>query len=126
MIRKARPHALRAGILLLLTLSSTVPAFSQCGKASWYELRGRTASGVPADPEALTAAHRTLPFGTRVVVENLANGRKTRLTIVDRGPFVRGRVIDVSRRAARELAFLRRGVTRVRVHVEGKKTPGCE
>ena len=126
MIRKARPHALQAFFLFVVAVFAVSPALAQCGKASWYELRGRTASGVLADPEALTAAHRTLPFGTRVMVENLANGRKVTLTIVDRGPFVRGRVIDVSRRAARDLAFLRRGVTRVRVHVEGKKAPTCK
>ena len=78
-----------------------------------------------ADPEKMTAAHRKLPFGTRVTVENLANGRSVTLTIVDRGPFVRGRVIDVSRRAARELKFINRGVTRVRVTVAGRKAPAC-
>lgn len=107
------------------TLAAGAPALAECGKASWYELRGRTASGAMADPEAMTAAHRRLPFGTRVTVENLANGREVTLTIVDRGPFVKGRVIDVSRRAARELKFINRGVTRVRVTVAGKATPAC-
>ena len=100
-------------------------AAAECGKASWYQLRGRTASGVMADPEKMTAAHRRLPFGTRVTVENLANGRSVTVTIVDRGPFVRGRVIDVSRRAARELKFMNRGVTRVRVTVAGRKAASC-
>nr|WP_029058211.1 septal ring lytic transglycosylase RlpA family protein [Stappia stellulata] len=106
----------------ILTFAAGLPASAECGKASWYELTGRTASGVMADPEAYTAAHRSLPFGTKVTVTNLANGRKIDLTIVDRGPFVRGRVIDVSRRAARELAFLSRGITRVHVSVGGKGT----
>ena len=67
--------------------------------------------------KALTAAHRTLPFGTHVQVTNLSNGRSVVVTITDRGPFARGRVIDVSRRAARKLAFLRDGTTRVRLEV---------
>jgi rare lipoprotein A len=65
----------------------------------------------------LTAAHRTLPFGTRVRVTNLENGRSVVVTITDRGPFRKGRVIDVSRRAAGKLGFLREGTTRVRVEV---------
>jgi rare lipoprotein A len=123
MIRKPRPYAIAAAFVAVFCAGSPVAA--ECGKASWYQLTGRTASGVMADPEKMTAAHRTLPFGTKVVVENLANGRKVVLTVIDRGPFVRGRVIDVSRRAARELRFLRRGVTRVRVHVPGQAVPKC-
>ncbi len=85
------------------------PAYDKRGTASFY---GRaqhgeaTASGEPFDMEALTAAHRTLAFGTRVRVTNLANRRVVVLVINDRGPFVDGRLIDVSRRAARELGFL--------------------
>nr|WP_244501880.1 septal ring lytic transglycosylase RlpA family protein [Stappia sp. ES.058] len=106
---------------ILASISGT-PAAAECGKASWYELTGRTASGVMADPEAYTAAHRSLPFGTKVTVTNLDNGHKVDLIIVDRGPFVRGRVIDVSRRAARDLKFFRRGIARVHVAAEGKGT----
>lgn len=62
-----------------------------------------------------TAAHRSLPFGSRIRVTNLRNGRAVMLTVNDRGPFVRGRVVDVSYRAARELNFLRDGLTPVRV-----------
>jgi rare lipoprotein A len=65
----------------------------------------------------MTAAHPTLPFGTRVVVTNLDNGRKVVVTINDRGPFVPDRVIDVSRKAAGQLGFLKRGLTRVGVRV---------
>jgi rare lipoprotein A len=92
----------------------------QVGFASYYGSRfhgARTASGERYDEKALTAAHRTLPFGTRVQVTNLANGRSVVVTITDRGPFTRGRVIDVSRRAARKLDFLRDGTTRVRLEV---------
>ena len=88
------------------------------GEASWYgeAYHGRTtASGEVYDMHALTAAHRSLPFGTRVRVTNLANGRSLVLTINDRGPFVAGRIIDVSRRAAERLGFLEAGLTKVRV-----------
>lgn len=92
------------------------------GTASWYgpKYHGRTtASGERYDMEALTAAHRTLPFGTRVRVTNLVNGRKIVLKVNDRGPFIAGRVIDVSRRAARELDFLEAGLAEVRIEVLG-------
>lgn len=68
---------------------------------------------------AMTAAHRTLPFGTRVRVTNLANGRAVTVTINDRGPFVHGRIIDLSRGAAAKLDFLDAGITKVKVEVEG-------
>lgn len=90
----------------------------QVGFASYYASRfhgARTASGDRYDEEALTAAHRSLPFGTRVQVTNLSNGRSVIVTITDRGPFAPGRIIDVSRRAARKLGFVREGTTRVRV-----------
>lgn len=90
------------------------------GFASFYgnEFHGRrTASGERYDSDALSAAHRTLPFGTRVRVTNLKNGRSVVVTITDRGPFRRGRIVDVSRRAARELGMLRAGVARVRLEV---------
>jgi len=89
--------------------------FTQCGKASWYGLGGKTASGEPADPGGLTAAHRTLPFGTTATVTNLSNGRSVTVRINDRGPFTKGRVIDVTRAAAKELGFQRQGIARVQI-----------
>lgn len=86
---------------------------TRCGKASWYAMTGRTASGERANPNTFSAAHRSLPFGTRVRVKNLANGRTVTVRINDRGPFVRGRIIDISRAAAARLGILRRGVARV-------------
>jgi rare lipoprotein A len=86
------------------------------GRASWYGpgFAGRsTASGVRFDPKGLTAAHRNLPFGTPVRVTNLHNGRTVVVTINDRGPYVKGRVLDVSLGAARALGMLRRGVASV-------------
>lgn len=86
------------------------------GIASFYgaELHGRrTASGERFDMNALTAAHRTLPFGTRVVVTNPANGRSVTVRINDRGPFHGGRVIDLSKAAASEIGLVARGHGRV-------------
>ena len=92
----------------------------QTGFASWYgsDFNGRkTASGEHYDPEEMTAAHRTLPFGTFVRVINLRNNKSVIVRITNRGPFVRGRIIDVSRAAARRLNMMKSGVTRVRVEV---------
>ena len=88
-------------------------ASAQCGGASWYALHSRTASGERMNPAAMTAAHRTLPFGTRVKVTNQRNGRSVIVRINDRGPFIKGRVIDLSKAAANRLGFIARGHTRV-------------
>lgn len=96
--------------------------YQQCGKASWYKLGGTTASGERSNPNGLTAAHRTLPFGTLVEVTNLANGKTVVVRINDRGPFAKGRVIDVTWAAAKELGFIRRGITRVQVASKSAKT----
>lgn len=96
------------------------PGYAETGLASWYgtDFHGkRTANGAVFDMNALTAAHKTLPMPTLVRVTNLKNGRVLILEVNDRGPFVRGRIIDVSRRAAQLLGFLRAGVTPVRVEV---------
>lgn len=94
--------------------------FAQIGVASWYGHwhHGRpTASGARFDMNKLTAAHRSLPLGTAVRVTNLSNGRAVDVTINDRGPYVDGRVIDLSRRAARDLAMLEAGLASVRIEV---------
>lgn len=86
------------------------------GMASYYgrELAGnRTASGERFDPDQLTAAHRTLAFGSRVRVTNMANGQSVVVRVNDRGPFGRGRVIDISHAAAREIGMHRSGTARV-------------
>jgi rare lipoprotein A len=78
----------------------------QCGLASWYSYTGhRTASGVPYTGREMTAAHRSLPFGTRVRVTDQRTGRSVLVTITDRGPYVRGRVIDLSPVAKRALGM---------------------
>ena len=99
------------------------PYYDRAGIASWYgrKFQGRrTASGERFNMNALTAAHKTLPLPSLVRVTNLHNGRSIVLKVNDRGPFVRGRIIDVSRRAADLLGFRKRGVARVRVQVVGR------
>lgn len=93
------------------------------GIASWYgeEFHGwLTANGESYDMEALTAAHRTLPLGTVVRVVNVENGRQVRVRINDRGPYLSGRVIDLSRAAARELEMMENGVAAVQIEVIGE------
>jgi rare lipoprotein A len=97
----------------LLALSAAAHAANWTGKASYYSLKGRTAHG--GRVAGFTAAHRTLPFGARARVTNLRNNRSVIVTINDRGPFTRGRVIDVSTQAAEALGFRTAGVTEVRV-----------
>jgi rare lipoprotein A len=101
---------------LLITQPSW--AETQSGVAAIYSLSSgsHTASGQRLNPAGLTAAHRTLPFGTKVKVTNKKNGRSVVVTINDRGPFTRGRVIDLTPTAARELGFS--GVTRVALDIE--------
>jgi rare lipoprotein A len=91
------------------------PAPAQTGRASWYKIAAKTASGEAMDSEALTAAHPSLPIGTIVLVENLANGRSVRVRINDRGPFTGNRIIDVSQAAAEELDMIADGIATVRV-----------
>ncbi len=93
------------------------------GKASFYGYDGsgnRTATGERFNPEGMTAAHRNLPFGTRVRVTNTRNGRSVVVRINDRGPFIRGRVLDLSYGAARILGMLGQGVAPVRIEVLGR------
>ncbi len=99
------------------------PDYEEVGLASWYgdRFHGRpTATGETFDMNALTAAHKTLPLPGLVEVTNLENGRTVVLRVNDRGPFVDGRIIDLSRGAARELGLLERGVGRVRVRYLGR------
>lgn len=128
-------RALRSGLLLAaLLLVGCTPTLgtvradhtpAQRGLASWYgpNFVGRpTANGEVFDPEQLTAAHKSLPFGTRVRVVNLENGRSVVVRINDRGPFKPGRIIDLSRAAARRIGMIGSGVAEVRV--EAVDAPG--
>ena len=92
--------------------------FVQVGLASWYgsfHAGQRTASGELFDPDAMTAAHRTLPLGTVVRVTNIANSRTVTVRINDRGPRDRSRIIDLSRSAAQALGFLADGIMKVKI-----------
>ncbi len=111
----------RYGIpLIILFFASGISLFSyeEEGIASWYggKFQGRkTANGEIFDTKELTAAHKTLPFGTLVRVENLDNGKSVILRINDRGPYVEGRIIDLSQRGAEELDMIRSGTAPVRL-----------
>lgn len=117
----------RPGLIALIALLATVACHHSVradppmqGIASFYgeSLQGqKTASGERFDMNALTAAHRTLPFGSKVLVTNLDNGKQVTVRINDRGPYAKGRIIDVSRAAARVLEMIKRGFAHVRLEV---------
>lgn len=126
---RALPSALPATLVLLslgLVAISTArahkaPAFEQVGTASWYGPRfhgKNTANGEVFNQNKLTAAHRTLPLGTTVEVTNVTNGKSVQVKINDRGPYVNGRVIDVSRAAAIRLGMKDAGLARVQIEVQ--------
>ncbi len=109
-------------ILIPLSCVEYTPhgAWIEVGYASYYsrEFKGRkTASGETFDPMKLTAAHRTLPFGTLVRVTNLENKRSVVVKINDRGPFVKGRIIDLSYKAALKIGMVSRGIAKVKLEV---------
>ena len=108
--------ALVATLLLVLGFTPLQAQVQQKGKASFYakKFHGRkTASGERLHQDSLTCAHRTYPFGTKLKVYNPANGRSVIVRVTDRGPFVRGRIIDLSWRAAKELGIVAQGVATV-------------
>ena len=112
---------LMAAALVAALAPALAVAGSWTGKASYYGYSGnKTASGARHNGSAMTAAHRTLPFGTPIKVTNLENGRTAMLVVNDRGPFVAGRIVDVSTHAADVLAFRNKGIARVRVDTMGQ------
>jgi rare lipoprotein A len=112
-------------LVLILSFFSSLSSFSvenypQYGNASWYggPLHGKkTASGERFDMYSFTGAHRELPFGTIIRVTNLRNGKEVYIKVNDRGPFVKGRIVDLSHAAAKAIGFYRRGVIRVKIEV---------
>jgi rare lipoprotein A len=110
-------------ILLALGLSAcgtSKSAFTESGQGSYYadKFNGRaTTSGEPYRPGRLTAAHNTLPFGTKIKVTNTRNGHSVKVVVNDRGPHAKGRIVDVSKRAARKLDLIDAGVVPVRLKV---------
>ncbi len=123
---KVRAKMITVGLLgaaMILPLNAAVA--EQVGHASWYALTSKTASGERMNPSALTAAHRSLPFGSKVLVENLSNGRSVVVRINDRGPFVGGRIIDLSKAAAAQIGMIHSGTARVRVTSAGGGSLGA-
>jgi rare lipoprotein A len=111
---------LAAALLALASAATAALASSwatlECGAASWYSdsLTGRkTASGKPYNPEDFVAAHRTLPFGTRILVMDDMGGESVEVTVIDRGPHRKNRIIDLSRAAASKLGFVKQGIKRI-------------
>ncbi|WP_079568819.1 septal ring lytic transglycosylase RlpA family protein [Bradyrhizobium erythrophlei] len=101
-------------LAVVLASAAVCPALAESGRAAFYS-GGRTASGEITGPNGLTAAHQTLPFGTMVLVTNHRNGKTVVVRIVDRGPYGRGRIIDLSRAAARELDMISAGTAMVSI-----------
>jgi len=128
-IRRATPSRRRTGVLALFALVLALPfgaaqARIQEGVVSWYGERFHnrpTASGELFDLDALTMAHPSLPFGTRVRVTNLRNGRSVVVRVNDRGPFVGTRIADLSKAAAATIGMIRRGVAHARIEVLGQE-----
>ena len=110
--------------LILLLFSSCVKYITESGPASYYGdkfERRKTASGEIFRQRFLTAAHKTLPFGTKVKVKNLVTGKTVSVRINDRGPFVSGRIIDLTSEAASRIGMLNSGVARVQIKYRKKK-----
>jgi len=120
--------------LLLLTLSlfqgcapykpykshPELTGYTETGNASYYALTfqfSRTASGETFNNLAMTAAHKTLPFGTKVLVTNVNNGNSVTVTINDRGPYIKGRIIDLTQAAFAKISDISRGIAKVRIRV---------
>ncbi len=104
---------------VVATIATPVSA-KVCGKASWYALHSRTASGERMNPSQMTAAHKTLRFGTLVTVTNMKNGKTVTVRINDRGPFVRGRIIDLSKAAAMQIGMINSGHATVCMNTGGR------
>ncbi|SKA15861.1 rare lipoprotein A [Chitinophaga eiseniae] len=118
------PSLLLACATLIISTTACSRKVTQNGKASYYadSFDGkRTANGETFRQRHLTAAHRTLPFGTRVKVVNIANGRTVKVRINDRGPFAPGRIIDLSKKAASKLGMINTGVANVEIKYKKPK-----
>ncbi|MGY3149373.1 rare lipoprotein A [Bradyrhizobium sp. USDA 3397] len=118
--KQSPPEHIQAGPLWTRTPDNPRPSFNKVftGKASFYSYtKGKTASGSLYNRDEMTAAHRSLPFGTRVRVTDIASSRSVIVRIADRGPWIRDRVLDLSLGAARGLGITDRGVAQVRVEV---------
>ena len=115
-----RPQRRSGGSTAYRGSSSGGSGGGSSGIASYYWQPQRVASGGWFNPNAMTAAHKTLPFGTRVRVTHMGNGRSVEVTINDRGPYVAGRVIDLSKAAAGVIGMQGQGIANVRMEVLGR------
>ena len=108
-----------AGAAAFVMAVAALPAQAKdlSGSASWYQHGSKTANGESFKPDGMTAAHRTLPFGTKLKVTNLRNGKIVHVRVNDRGPFTGGRILDVSRGAARQLGMISSGTAKVKIEV---------
>lgn len=114
-------------LILLSFCASCAPVITEQGNASYYAnkfIGRRTADGEIFRQHKRTAASKTIPFGTKVRVTNLDNGKSVKVRINDRGPFVKGRIIDLTRKAARKIGMLEQGVARVQLRYKLKKNHG--
>lgn len=121
--RGQKPYTIRGKTYYPL---ASAKGYDKTGIASWYGPgfhSGKTASGDRYDQEAMTAAHTVLPFGTMLLVRNLGNGRTAVVMVNDRGPFVSGRIIDLSKAAARQLGMIGSGTAKVRLTALEDGTP---
>ena len=114
-MKQVRWAAVAAFAMYTGAVSATTAGAAQTGKASYYKSGHRTANGERFDPHGYTAAHRTLPFGTKVLVTNLKTGKSVIVRINDRGPFIKSRIIDVSYGAAKVLGMTGAGVATVKI-----------
>ena len=104
-------------LLVVSMLFLAIPVRAEVGIASYYWQGQRVASGGMFNPNAMTAAHKTLRFGTKVRVTNLTNKKSVIVVINDRGPFTRGRIIDLSKAAAQKIEMIKSGVVKVKIEI---------
>jgi rare lipoprotein A len=126
LVRHGFSGAALLGLVLLASCGGSKNTFTQSGQGSYYadKFNGRpTTSGEIYRSGKMTAAHNTLPFGTRIKVTNVKNGKSVKVTVNDRGPHVKGRIVDVSGKAARKLDLVEAGVVPVQLKVI-KAAPG--
>jgi len=107
------PIAASLAVCLVSFPQASAYASNGCGGASWYALHSKTASGERMNPSQLTAAHRSMRFGTKLKVTNSRTGKAVIVRINDRGPFIRGRVLDLSRAAAQQIGMMKSGTAKV-------------
>ena len=122
-------YSIKFIVSVLFVFASQIISAQTEGGASYYanKFHGRrTSSGAIYHKDSLTCAHRTLPFGTRLRVRNIRNGKEVVVKVTDRGPFCKGRIVDLSLAAAKEIDMIRSGVVRVEVtRLENDTLPGC-